>query len=66
MDSPWRDLQRRLDEAVGSMFDPLFYIDNVGSDTQAWVFWNTSTREACIAFRGTEQDKWKVILGGGR
>lgn len=27
---------------------------------QAWLFWNPATRALCIAFRGTEQDKWKV------
>ena len=29
---------------------------------QAWVFWNHEARAACVAFRGTEQAKWKDIL----
>lgn len=27
---------------------------------QAWLFWNPEARSLCIAFRGTEQAKWKV------
>lgn len=27
---------------------------------QAWLFWNPESRSLCIAFRGTEQAKWKV------
>lgn len=29
---------------------------------QAWIYWNPGQREACVAFRGTEQGKWKDIL----
>lgn len=34
---------------------------------QAWLFWNPGTRSLCIAFRGTEQAKWKASgwLQGG-
>ena len=45
------------------MFDAVCFIDNPASDTQAWVFWNPAARTVCVAFRGTEQTKWKV--GGG-
>lgn len=39
---------------------------------QVWIFWNPATRRVCVAFRGTEQTKWKVnvymcvcvLLGG--
>lgn len=31
---------------------------------QVWVFRNTALRRLCIAFRGTEQVKWKDLLTG--
>lgn len=31
---------------------------------QAWVFWKPEARHVCVAFRGTEQVKWKVRRGG--
>ncbi len=51
------------------MFDPVCFIDNPTTDTQAWMFWNPAERTVCVAFRGTEQTKWKVsgaVVGGGR
>ncbi|PRW20266.1 alpha beta-hydrolase isoform A [Chlorella sorokiniana] len=63
MSSPWRALQKSvLSAAADAMFDPVAFIENHESDTQAWLFWNPGTRSLCIAFRGTEQAKWKDIL----
>ena len=31
---------------------------------QVWVFSNEGLRAMCIAFRGTEQVKWKDLLTG--
>ena len=49
-----------MNAAADAMFDPVCFIDNSATDTQAWVFWNPSARTVCVAFRGTEQTKWKV------
>lgn len=29
---------------------------------QAWLYWNPRQRSMCVAFRGTEQGKWRDIL----
>lgn len=29
---------------------------------QAWLYWNPGRRSVCVAFRGTEQGKWRDIL----
>lgn len=29
---------------------------------QAYVYWNSRRRQACVAFRGTEQGAWRDIL----
>ncbi|KAI7836015.1 hypothetical protein COHA_010099 [Chlorella ohadii] len=62
MSSPWRVLQKSVLSAADAMFDPVAFIENHDSDTQAWLFWNPESRSLCIAFRGTEQAKWKDIL----
>ncbi|KAL4420729.1 hypothetical protein ABPG75_010385 [Micractinium tetrahymenae] len=61
--SEWRTLQKEvLEPAANALFDPIAYVDNPRTDTQAWVFWNPERRHVCVAFRGTEQVKWKDIL----
>ncbi|EFN50817.1 hypothetical protein CHLNCDRAFT_141758 [Chlorella variabilis] len=63
LSSQWRSLQRDvLNAAADAMFDPVAYLDNPETDTQVWIFWNPATRRVCVAFRGTEQTKWKDIL----
>uniref|UniRef100_A0A061R3D8 Triglyceride lipase n=1 Tax=Tetraselmis sp. GSL018 TaxID=582737 RepID=A0A061R3D8_9CHLO len=42
--------------------DPVCYVDNVDTDTQAWILWNVGRRHLCVAFRGTEQAKLKDIV----
>lgn len=61
--SEWRTLQREvLEQAANALFHPIAYVDNPRTDTQAWVFWKPEARHVCVAFRGTEQVKWKDIL----
>ena len=56
-------LQREVvSAAADAMFDPVAFIDNPATDTQAWLFWNPGARQLCLAFRGTEQAKWQDIL----
>lgn len=33
---------------------------------QAWVYWNEQQAAACVAFRGTEQGKWRVSTSRAR
>lgn len=46
---------------VDDIFTPVAYLDNPGSDTQAWVHVSRELREVVVAFRGTEQVKWKDL-----
>lgn len=63
LENPWRELQQ-LSGLDGSheFLHPVAFIENTLSDSQAWLYWNPGARSACIAFRGTEQAKWKDIL----
>jgi hypothetical protein len=65
--SPWRQLKRSLfkdsvDMAGAVQLDPVVYIDNPLSETQAWLFWNPQAKTVVVSFRGTEQDQLKDIL----
>lgn len=65
--SPWRQLKRSLlkdsvDMAGAVQLDPVVYIDNPVSETQAWLFWNPQAKTVVVSFRGTEQDQLKDIL----
>lgn len=63
--SPWRQLQALLlpaEVAADAAFDPVAFIENKDSDTQVWVYWNRPARKCVVAFRGTEQTKWKDVL----
>jgi hypothetical protein len=64
--SPWRSLIQELlvpaEAAANALFDPLCFVDNPKSDTQAWLFWNREKRLLCVAFRGTEMTKIQDIL----
>lgn len=63
--SPWQSLKEELipaEAAADALFDPVAFVDSPVTDTQAWLFWNPELKKACIAFRGTEQTKWKDVL----
>lgn len=65
--SPWRQLKKSLlkdseDAAAAVQLDPVVFIDNPISETQAWLFWNPQAKTVVVSFRGTEQDQLKDIL----
>jgi hypothetical protein len=61
-DSPWKALTAMAGVPQDTLFRPLAFVENEETDTQAWLFSNVKRREAVIAFRGTEQVKWKDLL----
>ena len=64
--SPWRALQQAIlppsaaDDYLG--LDPIALLDNLEADTQCWVFWSVQKKKIVVAFRGTEQDRFKDVL----
>ena len=64
--SPWRDLGRAMlptasdDDYLG--LDALAFIDNPGSDTQTWMFWNKTDKKIVVAYRGTETSQLMDVL----
>jgi hypothetical protein len=63
--SPWRGLRAAVaaaEAAADAAFDPVAFVENEETDTQAWVLWSEAARLIVIAFRGTEQVKIKDIL----
>ncbi|PSC72147.1 Phospholipase A(1) chloroplastic [Micractinium conductrix] len=58
----WRSLLDLAGVAAHAMFTPVAFVENATSNTQVWLHWNRDRREACLAFRGTEQDAWKDYL----
>ncbi|KAL4452452.1 hypothetical protein ABPG75_008114 [Micractinium tetrahymenae] len=58
----WREVLELAGVAAHAMFKPVAYIENATTDTEAWVYWNEEQGAACVAFRGTEQGKWRDIL----
>ena len=59
----WQEVLQLAGVAAHAAFRPVAYIENAATNSQAYVYWNGRERAACVAFRGTEQGKWKV---GGR
>ncbi|KAG2428849.1 hypothetical protein HYH02_014261 [Chlamydomonas schloesseri] len=60
--NPWRLLAAMVGRAAGaSALQPVAFVESEETDTQAWLYRNVEAREAVIAFRGTEQVKWKDI-----
>ncbi|KXZ45677.1 hypothetical protein GPECTOR_52g74 [Gonium pectorale] len=62
--NPWRVLATMAGRAAGGAGEaltPVAFVENEETDTQVWVYRNVEAREAVIAFRGTEQVKWKDI-----
>ncbi|KAK9829841.1 hypothetical protein WJX72_008191 [[Myrmecia] bisecta] len=62
MSSAWRALARITGAAADELFKPICYIDNPETDTQVWMFANNEKRRLVVAFRGTEQVKWKDLV----
>ncbi|KAL3695407.1 hypothetical protein R1sor_009483 [Riccia sorocarpa] len=60
----WALLATTLGEAslVKSDFQKLCFVDNVKTDTQAAVWRDQRRKRLVVAFRGTEQTKWKDLL----
>ncbi|GAX81322.1 hypothetical protein CEUSTIGMA_g8753.t1 [Chlamydomonas eustigma] len=58
----WKALAVMVADGGGSTFMPLAYVDCEESDTQVWLFADQKKREAVVAFRGTEQVKWKDLI----
>ena len=55
MESRWR-------AAADGDLTPVAFLDNEGSDTQAYVFIDRVAKEIVVAFRGTEQTEWRDVL----
>jgi len=59
----WNDLAKLVDDVLPlEEVEPVCYVNNLDSDTQAWVLWNRDARHMCVAFRGTEQTKLTDIV----
>jgi hypothetical protein len=58
----WREVLDMAGIATHDMLQPVAFIEHETTDTQAWVYWNRRERVACVAFRGTEHNKWRDIL----
>ncbi|GLC42478.1 hypothetical protein PLESTB_001102700 [Pleodorina starrii] len=60
--NPWRVLAAMVGRATGlESLTPVAFVENEETDTQVWLYRNVELREAVVAFRGTEQIKWKDI-----
>lgn len=64
-ESAWRKMMTTIilaEELADIEFDPVSFIENRDTDTQAWIFWNTTKKRIVVAFRGTEQTEFKDLL----
>ncbi|KAI8110030.1 hypothetical protein M9435_001710 [Picochlorum sp. BPE23] len=64
-ESAWRKMMTTIilaEELADIEFDPVSFIENRDTDTQAWIFWNTTNKRIVVAFRGTEQTEFKDLL----
>jgi hypothetical protein len=59
MPDSWRELEAKLLAAELPPFTPIAFVENEASNTQVWLFWNRQLRQLVVAFRGTEQTKWR-------
>ncbi|KAG1678518.1 hypothetical protein FOA52_014552 [Chlamydomonas sp. UWO 241] len=59
--TPWEMLAKEVGEACAG-FEPVAFIENLESDTQVWMYKDAAKKQAVIAYRGTEQVKWKDLL----
>uniref|UniRef100_A0A0D9W705 Fungal lipase-type domain-containing protein n=1 Tax=Leersia perrieri TaxID=77586 RepID=A0A0D9W705_9ORYZ len=47
---------------IKSDFEKICFLDNVSTDTQVAIWRDSSRRRLVVAFRGTEQSKWKDLV----
>eukprot|EP00879_Flechtneria_rotunda_P023208 GHRR01024539.1.p1 GENE.GHRR01024539.1~~GHRR01024539.1.p1 ORF type:complete len:572 (+),score=242.27 GHRR01024539.1:796-2511(+) len=62
MPGAWKALASVAGKMIEEVFQPVAYIDNIETDTQVWVHVSKQLREVVVAFRGTEQVKWKDLI----
>lgn len=62
MTASWRALAARSGDVAVRLFEPVAFIENAGTDTQAWVGFNPGLRAIVLAFRGTEMTKLADVL----
>ncbi|KAI8470315.1 MAG: hypothetical protein J3K34DRAFT_521444 [Monoraphidium minutum] len=58
----WKALAQVAGKALAGVFQPVAYVENDDTDTQVWVSRSVAEREVVVAFRGTEQVKWKDFV----
>jgi len=58
--SPWAVLAEQVAETCAGL-EPRAFVENHQSDTQVWLYSDEARKVAVIAFRGTEQVKWKDL-----
>lgn len=49
--NPWRALATMVGKNLDGNFTAVAYVDNPGTDTQAWLYRNVAHKEAIISFR---------------
>ncbi|KAF5834575.1 hypothetical protein DUNSADRAFT_8700 [Dunaliella salina] len=62
VNNPWKVLAKTAGWASSQSWKPVAYVNNDETDSQAWLYRNVDTKEAVVAFRGTEQIKWKDLV----
>jgi hypothetical protein len=62
MSADWQKLRGTVVSASEAAFDPVAFIEAAKTDTQVWIFWAPHARVLVVAFRGTEQDRWRDVL----
>jgi len=59
--NPWLVLAGMAGFDARQAWSPVAFANNEETDTQAWLYRSVKHRTAVIAFRGTEQVKWKDL-----
>ena len=62
MTDEWKQLIQTASKEKDEIYKPAAFVENPRTNTQLWVFWNKYKKTLILAFRGTEQDKWRDIL----
>ncbi|CAD7700050.1 unnamed protein product [Ostreobium quekettii] len=62
MPLPWRALAKMAGQSAEDMSKPIAFVEDPTTDTQAWVYRELQQKRVIVAFRGTEQVKWKDLL----
>lgn len=58
----WKALAQVAGKALEDVFEAVAFVENGETDTQVWISRSASEREVVVAFRGTEQVKWKDFV----